>query len=78
VPAVLHALVTFAATEGEEGSKVAYYALGGILSVFAVVVSAIGIRREETFPPTTGAARAVMGLALLLVLGTMASAVLTS
>jgi hypothetical protein len=74
---VLHALITFAATEGEESSKTAYYIAGSVLAGFAVVISAIGISRHETFPPSKGAARAVMALAALLVAATMASAVLT-
>jgi hypothetical protein len=71
---VLTALVTFAA---EEHSKTPYYIAGIALAAFAVIVSAIGITRHGTFPPSKGAARAVMGLAVLLVIATMASAVLT-
>jgi hypothetical protein len=74
---VLHALITFAATEGEESSKTAYYLSGGVLAAFAVIISAIGISRHETFPPSKGASRAVMGLAAALVALTMATAVLT-
>jgi hypothetical protein len=68
------ALITFAA---EEGSKTAYYVAGAALAAFAVIISAIGISRHETFPPSKGATRAVMGLAAILVVATMASAVLT-
>jgi hypothetical protein len=71
---MLTGLVTFAA---EEGSKTAYYVAGIVLAAFAVVISAIGIRGHETFPPSKGATRAVMGLAAILVVATMASAVLT-
>ena len=74
---MLHALVTLAATEGEESSKTLFYALGGVLVAWAVGISAVGIARHETFPPTPGAARAVMGISVLLVLGAMASAVIT-
>jgi hypothetical protein len=76
---VLHALVTFAqhAVE-EETSKTAYYVAGSALAAFAVIISAIGIRRHETFPPSRAAARVVIGLAALLVAATMAAAVLTS
>jgi hypothetical protein len=73
---VLAALITFAAEESEP-SKVPYYVSGILLASFAVIVAAIGIARHENFPPTRGAARAVMGLAVLLVVATMASAVLT-
>jgi hypothetical protein len=67
-------LVTFAA---EEASKTPYYIAGLALASFAVIISAIGISRHETFPSSPGAGRAVMGLAVVLVLATMASAVLT-
>ena len=73
---MLHALVTFAATE-EEGSKTAFYVLGSALAVFAVALSALGLTRHD-FPATKGAQRAVIGLAVLLVAGAMASAVLTA
>jgi hypothetical protein len=77
LPAVLTLLAT-AAHEGEESSKTLFYVAGAILAAFAVVISAIGIRGHETFPPSKGAARAVMGLAALLVAFTMASAIITS
>jgi hypothetical protein len=73
---VLAALITFAAEEGEP-SKFPYYVAGSLLAVFAVVIAVIGIARHENFPPTPGAARAVMGITVLLVVATMASAVLT-
>ncbi len=74
---MLQALITLAAAAEEETSKTAFYVAGGVLAVFAVIVAAIGIRGHETFPPTRGAARAVMGLAAILVAATMAAAVLT-
>jgi drug/metabolite transporter (DMT)-like permease len=78
---VLSALATLLAVaeaaEEEEPSKTAFYVAGITLTVFALVIAAIGIRGHEHFPPSKGAARAVMGLAVLLVAATMASAVLT-
>jgi hypothetical protein len=74
---VLQALITMAATEGEESSKSAFYIAGGVLAGFAVVISAIGIRGHETFPPSRGAARAVMLLAAVLVAITMVTAIIT-
>ena len=71
---MLATLITFAA---EEGSKTPYYIAGIALASFAVIISAIGISRHETFPSSPGAARAVMGLALVLVVATMATAVLS-
>jgi hypothetical protein len=75
---VLDALITLAAAAAEEeSSKAAFYIAGGVLAAFAVIVAAIGIRGHETFPPTRGAARAVMGLCAILVAATMATAVIT-
>ena len=70
-------LLATAAEGAEETSKTPFYVAGIALVVFALVVAAIGIRGHEHFPPTHGAARAVMGLAVLLVALTMATAVLT-
>ena len=61
----------------EHHSKTPYYIAGIALAAFAVIISAIGISRHDTFPPSAGASRAVMGLAVVLVVATMASAVLT-
>jgi hypothetical protein len=74
---VLQALITLAQAEAEETSKTAFYIAGAVLAAFAVVIGAIGIRAHETFPPSRGAARAVMALAAILVATTMATAVLT-
>ena len=75
---MLHALFTLAAAEGgEESSKALFYICGGLLAVFAVVVSAIGIARRDAFPAGQGQARGVMALAAVLVLATMAAAVIT-
>jgi hypothetical protein len=77
--AVLLALITFAATEaGHETSKTAFYVLGAVLAVFAVAVSAAGIKRHETFPASAGQFRGVVALTVLLVAAAMASAVLTA
>jgi hypothetical protein len=75
---VLHALITFATEEaGEESSKTLFYICGGLLAVWALVVSAIGIKAHETFPPTESAKRGVIGISLGLTVLTMASAVIT-
>jgi hypothetical protein len=79
LPPVLHALtIVFASTEGEESSKTLFYIAGGVLAVFAVVVSALGISRIGTFPASTGQARGVIGLAALLVATAMAAAIITA
>jgi hypothetical protein len=74
---VLTALITFAAEEGAEPSKTLFYIFGGLLAVWALVVSAIGIRAHETFPPSKSAARGVMTISIVLVVLAMASAVIT-
>ena len=75
---MLATLLTFAAAEGDESSKTAFYIAGIVLAAFAVVVSAIGIARHRTFPPSRAAARGVMALAAVLVAATMVSAIMTS
>jgi hypothetical protein len=78
LPPVLHALITFAATEeGAETSKTLFYLAGGILVLFAILVSAVGIVRRDTFPPSKGVAGGVMAVAALLVAFVMAAAVIT-
>jgi hypothetical protein len=46
-PAVLHAVLTFAAEEAEEPNKTPFYIAGIILVVWALVVATIGIRNER-------------------------------
>ena len=70
-------LLATVAEEGEEPSKTLFYVAGIILTAFAVIVSAIGIRAHDRFPATKGASTAVLGLAFVLVIFTMASAVIT-
>ena len=70
-------LLATAAEGAEEASKTPFYVAGIALVVFALVIAAIGIRGHEFFPRSAGAARAVMGLAAVLVAATMATAVLT-
>ncbi len=74
---MLEALLLLASTEAAEPSKIPFYAAGGVLTLFAVLVGALGVVRHD-FPASPGAARAVMGIAALLVVATMASSVLTS
>jgi hypothetical protein len=74
---VLQALITFAAEEGAEPSKTAFYVAGGLLAFYAVVISFIGVKRVETFPASKAQARGVMALSVVLVAAAMAAAVLT-
>jgi hypothetical protein len=62
----------------EETSKTPFYVAAGVLVVFALVVSAVGIRSDETFPPSKAARSGVIALALVLVGATMATAVITA
>jgi hypothetical protein len=74
----LSSLLATAAEGGEEEtSKTLFYVAGIALTVFALVIAAIGIRGHEHFPSSRGAARGVMLLAVALVAFTMASAVIT-
>ena len=72
-------LIVLAAEEAaeEEPSKTLFYVCGGALAVWALVVSAIGIRAHESFPPTQSARNGVIGISVVLVVLAMASAVIT-
>jgi hypothetical protein len=73
---VLHALITFAQEEAEEPSKTPFYVAGIVLVVWALVVAALGIRNERfASEPRTG--RAIMAVSAVLVVATMAMAVVT-
>ena len=62
----------------EETSRTPFYVFAICLVGYAVILSSIGIARHETFPPSRAAARGIMLLAVLLVAGTMTTAVLTA
>jgi hypothetical protein len=62
----------------EETSKLPFYICGGLLVLWAVLVSALGIRAHDRFPASKGARSGVMAISVLLILAAMASAVLTS
>jgi hypothetical protein len=71
-------LLLQAAEEAAEPSKTPFYILAGLLVVFAASLSLVGTVRHETFPPTKGAQRAIMLVGVLLVAGTMVTAVVTA
>lgn len=75
----MHALIALivAAEEEAEPSKTAFYIFGGLLAVWAVVLSGIGMS-SATFPATTGAKRGVIGLTAVFVAAAMATAVITA
>jgi hypothetical protein len=59
-------------------SKAPFYIFAGALVAFALSLSAVGVSRHETFPPSRGAATALVGVCFLLVAGTMLTAVITA
>jgi hypothetical protein len=73
---VLHAVLTFAAEEAEEPSKTPFYVAGIILVVWALAVATVGIRNER-FASEKRVGRAVIAVSAVLVLATMAMAVVT-
>ena len=66
------------AAEAADKSKTPFYILAGLLILFGFGLGIGGSARAETFPPSSGASRAVIGVAVLLVAGTMVTAVLTA
>jgi hypothetical protein len=71
-------LLSQALEEASEPSKTPFYILATCLVVFALVLAAVGSARHETFPPTVAAQRAIMLVGVLLVAGTMFTAVITA
>jgi hypothetical protein len=65
------------AAEAAEPSKTAFYICGALLAGWAVVLAAIGLSRAE-FPTSDAAERGVIGLSLVLVAATIATAVITA
>jgi hypothetical protein len=61
----------------EEGSKTAFYVAAGAFASWAVLLGAFGVMRE-TFPTSGSAARLVMAISGVLMVATMACAVITS
>jgi hypothetical protein len=70
------AAVLAAAETAAETSKTAFYVAGGALAVFAVLVALYGITRPS-FPGNRGAERGIAGLAAVLVVLAMITAVAT-
>jgi hypothetical protein len=75
---MLHAMLVLAAETAEkEPSKAAFYICGGLLAVWAVVLSGIGLSRPE-FPGAVAAERGVIAISAVLVVAAMATAVITA
>jgi hypothetical protein len=60
-----------------EPSHTAWYILGGLLALWAVVLSAIGLKRPD-FPGNDGAARVVWLISFVLMAAAMTAAVATA
>jgi hypothetical protein len=74
---MLATLLTFAAESAEaHPDKTPFYVLGGAAAIWAIVLFVIGMR-SPAFPGSPGAQRGVIAISVLLVLGAMASSVLT-
>lgn len=73
---MLHALLILAAAKAEP-SKTAFYIVGGAWAGWAVVLGALGMRSPD-FPNNSGAARGIMAVSTVLMLGAMTAAVATS
>jgi len=75
---MLHHVATLVlAVDDNEPNKAAFYILGGLLAVWAVVLGFIGLR-SVTFPATLGAQRTVMGISVVLVVLAAGAALITS
>jgi hypothetical protein len=62
----------------DEPSKAPFYIFAGLLILFGFGLGIFGTMRHGTFPPSDGAARAVILVCALLVAGTMVTAVITA
>ena len=71
-------LLLQAAEEAAEPSKTPFYILASCLVAFALILSAVGTVRHETFPATKAVSRGIMLAGALLVAGTMFTAVITA
>jgi hypothetical protein len=75
---MLATLLTFATEAAdEETSKTAFYILGGAAAAWAIILFALGMR-SASFPGSAAAQRVVIAISVLVVIGAMASSVLTS
>ena len=61
----------------EEVSKAPFYIAAGALCAFALLLSAVGIARHATFPPSRGVANGLILVMLILVAAAASTAVIT-
>jgi hypothetical protein len=75
---MLATLLIFAQeTAEEESSKTPFYILGLVAAAWAIALFAVGMR-SPSFPGSAAAQRGVIAVSLVVVVGAMASAVLTA
>lgn len=74
---MLSLLAVVAEHSADHGSKTAFYAAAGVFAGWAVLIGAIGVMRPA-FPRGDGGARAVMLVSGVLMLVTMATAIITA
>jgi hypothetical protein len=72
------ATLLLAAEEAAEKSHTPFYIFAIALVAFALGLSAIGVARHDSFPPSKGAATAIILVCMCLVAGTMVTAVVTA
>jgi hypothetical protein len=73
---MVNALLLLAAQEAEH-SKTAFYLCGGALAAWAVILGLLGLRSPD-FPGGMSGQRGVIAVSLVLVVATMATAVITA
>ena len=73
---MVHALLVLAAEEAEP-SKTAFFISGGLLAAWAVILGFLGLRSPE-FPGGQSGERGVITISVVLVVATMATAVITA
>lgn len=61
----------------DHGDKTAFYVAAGVFAAWAVLVGAFGVMRE-TFPRSDGGVRGVMLVSGVLMLATLATAIITA
>jgi hypothetical protein len=69
-------LLILAAEEAHEASPTLFYVTGGLLALWAVLVSAFGMMRHD-FPGGAVASRGVIAISTLLVVAVMAASVIS-
>ena len=72
------ATLLLAAEDAAEPSQTPFYLCAIALVVFALGLSAFGVARHETFPPSRGVATLLVVVCMALVAGTMVTAVVTA